>query len=83
MKEKLEELKQLNGSLVSESQSLKHTNEERKLHYEQMLSNMQNDMKRIKNEWERKYKELEITSQKISVTNSLFRSFCLSAKINL
>lgn len=76
MKEKLNELKVSNEAFVTENQTLKHTLEERNLQYEGIISNMQNDMIVIKNEWEKKCQEIELTSQR-SFVNTFNLVFCL------
>lgn len=76
LKEKLNELKVSNEAFVTENQTLKHTLEERNLQYEGIISNMQNDMIVIKNEWEKKCQEIELTSQR-SFVNTFNLVFCL------
>ena len=67
LEEKLSELQAAKETLSIENQNLKNTLEDRKLHYERLFLNMQNDMKTIKNEWESKCQEIELNSQRIIV----------------
>lgn len=70
-KAKIEEFKQNNDALTAEITSLKHLMEERKTTYENTVASLQNDMKIIKTEWEKKCQETELNSQRAIVKHLL------------
>lgn len=52
---------------------MKQLFDERKAAYEKTLATMQNDMKIIKAEWEKKVQESELTAQRTIVTDRFLR----------
>jgi regulator of replication initiation timing len=66
-KRKIQELIEANESLAHENNSNKQNLIESKAKHEKIISQMQNDMKMIKSEWEKKCQEIDLNSQRVLV----------------
>jgi len=66
-KKRLDDVTQLNESLTTELTSLKELFNETKSSSENRIAQLQNDMRVVKEEWEKKCQELEYTFQKETV----------------
>ena len=72
-KKKIDDIKVLNENLIGENTNLKHQLEEIKLSYDKTVASMQNDMKIIKNEWDKKCQEIDLNSQRQMVIITKFK----------
>ena len=64
LKDRNDQLSQDNDSLLNEVQSLRYQMDDNKMVHEKTVSQLQNDMKVIKNEWEKKCQEIDLSSQR-------------------
>ena len=58
------DLQSLNENLIKDVNMLKEELEESKMNCEKIIALMKNDMRVIKNEWEKRCQELELTSER-------------------
>jgi predicted nucleic acid-binding Zn-ribbon protein len=67
LKKQIADLTEANDSLNSEVGNWKYQLEDSKNNHERIVAQLQNDMKVIKNEWDKKCQEIDLSSQRTIV----------------
>ncbi len=69
LKKQMAELTEVNESLNAEVNNWKYQLDDAKNTHERVVSQLQNDMKVIKNEWDKKCQEIDLSSQRTIVND--------------
>ncbi len=64
LKKQITDLQELNDSLSNDLTNMKYQIDENRANHDKIVSQLQNDMKVIKNEWEKKCQEIDLNAQR-------------------
>jgi hypothetical protein len=64
LKKQITDLQELNDSLSNDLTNMKYQLDENKANHEKIVSQLHNDMKVIKTEWEKKCQEIDLNAQR-------------------